>query len=342
MRRPEFEAPPVDPAAIARAVEVLKRGGLVALPTETVYGLAADATNESAVRAIFAAKGRPADHPVIVHVQNESAIELWASAVPPAAHALAQAFWPGPLTLVLKRSARISDLVTGGQDTVGLRAPAHPWTQAVLRGLGRPLAAPSANRFGRVSPTTAGHVRADLGEKPDGAVDLILDGGPCPVGIESTIVDLTGARPRLLRHGFIARSELERVLGVAVDAADPTAPRVSGSLERHYAPATPLEVVPAEALAGWLRTRPRLRLAVLAPPALIKAWPSVQRPQCARAAASDADDYARALYADLRRLDAAGADRIVVVAPPAGERWLAIHDRLRRAQAGSGPLDAGA
>jgi len=341
MRRPEFEPPPVDPAAIARAVDVLERRGLVALPTETVYGLAADATNDAAVRAIFAAKGRPADHPVIVHVADGNAIGLWATAVPAAAHVLARAFWPGPLTLVLQRGARISDLVTGGQDTVGLRAPAHPWAQAVLRQLGRPLAAPSANRFGRVSPTSAEHVRADLGEKPGGAVDLILDGGPCPVGIESTIVDLSGARPRLLRHGFIARSDLERVLGVAVEAADPTAPRVSGSLERHYAPATPLDVVPVEALAGWLRSRSNLRLAVLAPPALIEAWPSGRRPQIARAAASDADAYARALYAELRRLDAAGVDRIVVVAPPAGERWLAIHDRLRRAQAGSRPVDSG-
>lgn len=340
MRPPEFEPPPIDPAAIARAVDVLKRGGLVALPTETVYGLAADATNDAAVRAIFAAKGRPADHPVIVHVPDEDAIERWATAVPPAAHVLAQAFWPGPLTLVLKRGAGISDLITGGQDTVGLRAPGHPWAQAVLRGLGRPLAAPSANRFGRVSPTTAEHVRIDLGEKPAGLVDLVLDGGPCPVGIESTIVDLTGPRPRLLRHGFIARSDLERVLGLAVEAADQTAPRVSGSLERHYAPATPLDVVPAEALNEWLRTRHDLQLALLAAPAVIESWPVARRPLLALPASAAADDYARSLYADLRRLDAVGADRIVIVAPPAGERWMPIHDRLRRAQAGSRRTDS--
>lgn len=335
MNRPEFESPPVDPAAIARAVDVLKRGGLVALPTETVYGLAADATNDAAVRAIFVAKARPADHPVIVHIADAAALEHWAIDVPAAARALAQAFWPGPLTLVLKRSARVSDLITGGQDTVGLRAPGHPWAQAVLRGLKRPLAAPSANRFGRISPTTAEHVRADLGEKPGGLVDLILDGGPCPVGIESTIVDLTGARPRLLRHGFIARSELERVLGVAVESADPTAPRVSGSLERHYAPATPLDIVSAEGLAEWLQAWRGRRVAVLAPPALIEAWPSEARPLLSLAAPDAADDYARTLYADLRRLDAAGADRIVILTPPAGERWTPVHDRLRRAAAGS-------
>ncbi len=215
---------------------MLKRGGLVALPTETVYGLAADATNDAAVRSIFAAKGRPADHPVIVHLTGADAIDEWSSAAPPAARVLAQAFWPGPLTLVLKRSARVSDVITGGQDTVGLRAPGHPWAQAVLQAFGRAVAAPSANRFGRVSPTTADHVRADLGIKPDGAVDLILDGGPCPVGIESTIVDLSGAHPRLLRQGSILRSDLARVLGVAVEASDAGAPRVSGSLERHYAP----------------------------------------------------------------------------------------------------------
>jgi len=337
MGPPDFELPPVDPEAVARAVDVLARGGLVALPTETVYGLAADATSDAAVRAIFAAKGRPADHPVIVHVADAAAIGTWSRDAPPAAHALAQAFWPGPLTLVLRRSARVSDLITGGQDTVGLRAPGHPWAQAVLRGLGRPLAAPSANRFGRVSPTTAEHVRADLGLKPAGAVDLILDGGPCPVGIESTIVDLTGPRPRLLRHGCIARSDLERVLGVAVESADPTAPRVSGSLERHYAPGTPLDIVAAEALAGWLQSRPNLRLAVLAPPASIEAWPGRRPPVLAVPAPATAGAYARSLYADLRRLDAAGADRIVIVAPPAGERWTPIHDRLLRAQAGSSP-----
>jgi len=327
--------PPVDHDAIARAVEVLKRGGLVALPTETVYGLAADATNEAAVRSIFAAKGRPADHPVIVHVTGADAIEEWSRDAPPAANALAQAFWPGPLTLVLKRSTRVSDVITGGQDTVGLRAPGHPWAQAVLRTFGRAVAAPSANRFGRVSPTTADHVRADLGVKPDGAVDLILDGGPCPVGIESTIVDLSGARPRLLRQGTISCSDLERVLGVDVDVSDAGAPRVSGSLERHYAPGTPLEVVSTGALSARLQLACKETLAVLAPLSVLDAWPRERAPLLALAAPESADDYARMLYANLRRLDAARADRILIVAPPTGERWAPIHDRLRRAQAGS-------
>jgi L-threonylcarbamoyladenylate synthase len=329
------ETPPVDHAAIARAVAVLGRGGLVALPTETVYGLAADATNEAAVRSIFAAKGRPADHPVIVHVTGAEAIEEWSKDAPPEAYALAQAFWPGPLTLVLKRSARVSDVITGGQDTVGLRAPGHPWAQVLLQAFGRAVAAPSANRFGRVSPTTADHVRADLGVKPEGAVDLILDGGPCPVGIESTIVDLSGACPRFLRQGSISCSDLERVLGVAVEAPDAGAPRVSGSLERHYAPGTPLEVVAKEVLPARLQQARTESLAVLAPVAVLDAWPSERAPLLALAAPQDADDYARVLYANLRRLDAARADRIVIVAPPAGERWEPIHDRLRRAQAGS-------
>jgi L-threonylcarbamoyladenylate synthase len=337
-----WNTPPVDHAAIARAVAVLERGGLVALPTETVYGLAADATNEAAVRSIFAAKGRPADHPVIVHVAGAAAIAEWSRDAPAAALALAQAFWPGPLTLVLRRSGRVSDVVTGGQDTVGLRAPGHPWAQAVLQALGRPVAAPSANRFGRISPTTADHVRADLGVKPDGAVDLVLDGGPCPVGIESTIVDLTGDQPRLLRQGSISHSDLERVLGRAVAAPDVAAPRVSGRLERHYAPRTRLEVIAPDALADGLRRSHAKSLAVLAPPAVLTAWPGITAPHFSLAAPDNADDYARTLYANLRRLDAAGAERIIVVAPPHGERWLPIHDRLQRAQAGSRPEGEGA
>ena len=184
---------PVDWDAISRAAEVLRRGGLVAMPTETVYGLAADAGNPDAVRAVFSAKGRPADHPVIVHVADVGAIGDWAAEVPAAARELAAAFWPGPLTLVLKRDARVPDLITGGQDTVGLRSPAHPWARALLQRFGGAVAAPSANRFGRISPTTAQHVIDELGLKPAGAVDMVLDGGPCPVGIESTIVDLSGA-----------------------------------------------------------------------------------------------------------------------------------------------------
>ena len=208
-----MNAPPIDTAAIKRAAEVLRRGGIVALPTETVYGLAADAENEDAVRQLFAAKGRPADHPVIVHVSGADAFNDWAIEVPDAAHVLARAFWPGPLTLVLKRSARARDIVTGGQDTVGLRAPAHPWMRAVLHAFGGALAAPSANSFGRVSPTTAQHVIDDLGVKPRGKVDLVVDGGACPVGIESTIVDVCSDPPTLLRPGAITRDRLQHAIG---------------------------------------------------------------------------------------------------------------------------------
>ncbi len=328
-----MDAPTVDSARIAQAVEALKRGGLVAVPTETVYGLAADACNEAAVRAIFAAKGRPADHPVIVHVADASAIDDWARDVPDSARALAAAFWPGPLTLVLKRSPRALDVVTGGQDTVGLRCPAHPWARALLQAFGGALAAPSANRFGQLSPTTAGHVRAALGEKPAGALDLILDGGACPVGIESTIVDLSGAQPALLRPGSITRLALEQVLGTPVAEPAGDAPRAPGRLERHYAPRTPLEVVPVDRLGSRLAALFHLRVAVLAPAAVLhtlRAQPAVQV-----AASEDAEVYARELYANLHELDQAGVERIVVSAPPDGGEWTAVHDRLRRAQAGS-------
>lgn len=322
---------PPDPDQIAQAAAALARGGLVAMPTETVYGLAADAGNEAAVRSIFAAKGRPADHPVIVHIAEAQALDAWAREVPASARALAQAFWPGPLTLVLKRAPRVLDVVTGGQDTVALRCPAHPWAQALLAAFGGAVAAPSANRFGRISPTAAEHVRADLGEKPAGAVDLVLDGGPCPVGIESTIVDLSGAAPTLLRPGSITRSALEQVLGAPVADADDDAPRAPGRLERHYAPRTPLEVVPPDRLGSRLAALFHLRVALLAPQALLETLRCA--PMVEIAAAQDAAAYARLLYANLHWLDRAGADRIVVAAPPAGPEWTAIHDRLRRAQA---------
>ena len=327
-------SPPVDAATIAAAVRVLHHGGLVALPTETVYGLAADADNRSAVQAVFAAKGRPADHPLIVHVRDGAAIDAWARDVPQAARALAARFWPGPLTLVLRRSARAHDGLTGGQDTVGLRCPAHPWARALLEALtqedpARAVAAPSANSFGRISPSQAAHVRADLGEKPSGTVDLILDGGACPVGIESTIVDLSAGAPRLLRPGAVTREQLQAVLGVPVPDAGSDAPRASGRLESHYAPRTPLELVDEGALAARLNALRGERLAVLAPArALLDRGAQV----VARAIApSDPADYARRLYALLHELDAAGAGRILVARPPQGDAWEALHDRLNRA-----------
>jgi L-threonylcarbamoyladenylate synthase len=324
---------PLDAAArqrIAQAAGVLRAGGLVAFPTETVYGLGADAGQPEAVRRIFDAKGRPADHPVIVHVRDASQLDDWARDVPPAARALAQAFWPGPLTLVLARGARVHDAVTGGQDSVGLRCPSHPWAQALLAAFGGAIAAPSANSFGRISPTTAAHVRGDLGEKPGGRVDLILDGGPCPVGIESTIVDLSRGTPRLLRPGSVTRAQLEAVLGIAVPDAGADAPRASGRLESHYAPRTPLECVAAAQLPARLNALRGQRLAVLAPAAaLLDPGPQV----VLRLVAPDsADAYAQQLYALLHRLDAADAERILVAWPPAGPEWEAVYDRLRRAR----------
>jgi L-threonylcarbamoyladenylate synthase len=325
----DASSPAPDPALIARAAQILRAGGLVAFPTETVYGLGAAAEQPEAVGRIFSAKGRPADHPVIVHVQDAAAIDQWARTAPEGARRLAQRFWPGPLTLVLPRAARAHDLITGGQDSVGLRCPAHPWARALLAACGGAIAAPSANSFGRISPTTAAHVRADLGEAPQGKVDCILDGGPCPVGIESTIVDFTGVTPRLLRPGSITRAQLEGVLGVPVPDAGSSAPRASGRLDSHYAPRTPLVLVPMAGLAAAINARRGERLGVLAPAdALLDASPqAVLR----LIAPSSAEDYARRLYAMLHELDASGASTLLVVQPPQGPDWDGVHDRLRRA-----------
>jgi L-threonylcarbamoyladenylate synthase len=322
--------PAPDPALVARAAAVLQAGGLVAFPTETVYGLGALAESPAAVRAIFDAKGRPADHPVIVHVADASALDDWAIDIPPAARMLVSAFWPGPLTLVLKRSHRAHDLITGGQPTIGLRCPAHPWARALLAATGAAVAAPSANSFGRISPTTAQHVRNDLGQKPTGKIDLILDGGPCPVGIESTIVDLSAGTPRLLRPGAVTRAPLEQVLGEPVPDAGHAAPRASGRLASHYAPRTPLELVDAGQLAARVAALHGKRLALLAPASATLPADS-DHVLLHEVAPEEAEDYGRRLYAALHRLDAAGAGRILVVRPPAGPDWLAVHDRLRRA-----------
>ncbi len=336
----------VDAHAIERAASVLIRGGLVAFPTETVYGLGANADNVVAVRAIFAAKGRPVDHPVIVHVHDAQAIDAWSNDATPAARKLAQEFWPGPLTLVLPRSERAHDALTGGQASIGLRCPAHSWARALLAAFcaargdaAAALAAPSANSFGRISPTTAAHVRADLGEKPDGNVDLILDGGPCPVGIESTIVDLSGTAPRLLRHGAITRRQLEDVLGLPVRDADRDAPRASGGLRSHYAPHTPLELVEAHRLPSRINELRGNRIAVLAPAAALldRTADIVLR----LIAPAEPQEYARRLYALLHQLDASAATRMLIVLPPIGEAWDAVHDRLQRAAAAKDAEDEG-
>ena len=248
--------------AVEESAAILRRGGLVAFPTETVYGLGADAENPEAVARIFAAKGRPANHPVIVHIGRTEQLEHWAADIPPLAWRLAQRFWPGPLALILKRHARVPDAVTGGQDTVGLRVPDHPMALALLAAFGGGIAAPSANRFGRLSPPNSAHVCAELGE----AVEHILDGGPCRVGIESTILDLSGGHPRQLRPGAIMAGALEDVLGQPLAAALGDAPQVPGALPSHYAPQTPLALFPSNNLKTEFTRRLKKgeRVAVLA------------------------------------------------------------------------------
>jgi L-threonylcarbamoyladenylate synthase len=322
---------PATPAAIEAAASCLRGGELVAFPTETVYGLGADARNPEAVRRIFAAKGRPAAHPVIVHLADAGQLASWARTVPEGAARLAAAFWPGPLTLILPRAAHVADVVTGGQDSVGLRVPAHPVARALLAAFARDgggIAAPSANRFGRISPTTAAHVAEDLGE----SVAMILDGGACAVGIESTIVAFTGDEPVLLRPGGIGVDALSRVLGRPPRAPDDSAPRASGTLAAHYAPRTPALLVPRHALQSeiaQLAARDE-RVAVLAraaarPDDLADVW---------IAAPADAAAYAHDLYANLRALDAADADVIVIESVPEDDAWLAVRDRLARATQG--------
>jgi L-threonylcarbamoyladenylate synthase len=314
------------PESIAAAVAVLRRGGLVGLPTETVYGLAADAENELAVRRIFAVKGRPSSHPLIVHVAHPEAMESWVRSVPPEAILLAEAFWPGPLTLVLPRSGRASDAVTGGQDTVAIRVPGHPVALALLRAFGGGVAAPSANRFGRVSPTRAEHVRADLGSD----VDLVLDGGPARVGVESTIVDLSGEGPALLRPGGVSTEELARVLGRPVRAAGSPTVRAPGLLQSHYAPrAGVLLAEPGAVLARAMAlAEGGARVAVAVPEGV-----EVPAPLAALRIPGDIEGLARELYALLRSLDASGIDVAVVSVPREEGLGLAVVDRLRRAAA---------
>ena len=315
-----------DAAGLEQAVQRLLHDELVAFPTETVYGLGANASSVSAVQKIFAAKGRPADHPVIVHVADARALDDWAVNIPPEARRLAEAFWPGPLTLVLPRAAHVPDEVTGGQNTVGLRCPAHPVAQALLRAFAaaapqRPcgLAAPSANPFGRISPTTAAHVATDFID----ADLLILDGGECAVGIESTIIDCSRAQPVLLRPGAVTSAMLAQVLGRLPALPDAQAPRVSGALPSHYAPRKPLRLVSAkeitEAPAALAAQTAVLALTPLALP--VFAW--------YRGAPTEASQYAQVLYANLREMDQSPAAQLWVEDPPT--EWMAVTDRLKRA-----------
>ncbi len=318
-----------DSTRIDGAVEALRRGEAVGLPTETVYGLAADARNREAIARVFALKGRPLHHPLIVHLPAALPLIEWAADVPAAAYRLAEAFWPGPLTLVLRRHPAVLDAVTGGQSTIALRVPAHPVAQAVLQAFGDGLVAPSANRFGHLSPTTAAHVRNEFGD----ALPVVLDGGACTVGVESSIVDLSGATPRLLRPGMLAPGAIEDVLGARLARdMDPDSPRVPGSLESHYAPRTPTHWVEVSrrypnvdsAMHAGAEALGRPRVAVLAHGEMPTGWTGVAMPR-------DPDAYATQMYAALRELDAGGFAALLVEAPPDEEAWLAIRDRLRRA-----------
>lgn len=304
---------------VALAVERLRGGGLVAIPTETVYGLAADAEQPAAVARIFDVKRRPRNHPLIVHLAGLHAIDGWVDEVTPALELLADACWPGPLTMIVRRGPRVVDAVTGGRDTVGLRVPAQPLTLDLLERLGGGVAAPSANRFGRVSPTTAQHVVDDLGGALDPARDLVLDGGPCPVGVESTIVDLTVDPPQVLRAGAIAADTIASLLATPVAGASGES-RASGMLAAHYAPACEV-VLAADATEAAHRQA------------------ELERSGRRSRVLDRTDDLvaaARLLYADLRAADADGLDVLVVVLPPAEGLGHALRDRLFKASAGSG------
>lgn len=342
---PHIVMPPAD--AITKAAEQLATGELVAFPTETVYGLGGDAENPTAIAAIYAAKGRPANHPVIVHVAPEGDPGYWSDDVTPAARKLMDAFWPGPLTLILKRAPHIPDAVSGGQDSVGLRCPSHPVAQALLREFARikggsrgqgGVAAPSANRFGQVSPTAAQHVRDEFAGLP-GVTIHVLDGGEAAVGIESTIVDLSRGFPALLRPGHITPEEIAEVLGEMprLPGQDTDAPRASGTLKAHYAPRTPLYLCDADQFAPALAMRPggeRVAVAAFAStlgklPADASASADIVKVVLPATPAALATD----LYAMLRRLDRANVTHILFERLPDTPAWAAVGDRLGRAAA---------
>jgi L-threonylcarbamoyladenylate synthase len=341
--------PPVsgsDPADILQAAAILSAGGLVAFPTETVYGLGADAENPAAISRIYTAKGRPANHPVIVHLSPEADLGYWANTVPDAALQLIAAFWPGPLSLILPRAHHIPDLVSGGQDTIGLRCPSHPVAQALLRAFkqGRGgIAAPSANKFGHVSPTTAFHVQQEFamasGSSPASSQEqlltMILDGGASEVGIESTILDLsrlTTHGPVLLRPGHVTEKQIAQVLGRMPNRADADAPRASGTLASHYAPRTPLLLQTVEALT---QSAIKLQKAGRSFAVLSHSMHPPTGASAVRHLACEATAYAHDLYAALRELDQTNAFVILLEAPPDTLSWQGVNDRLRRAAHGS-------
>jgi L-threonylcarbamoyladenylate synthase len=311
---------------IHTAVSILRNGGLVAFPTETVYGLGADATNPSALSKIFAAKGRPVNHPLIVHIADISQLSQWAVAIPEAGLQLARAFWPGPLTLVLQKALPVSNLVTGGQDSIAVRIPDHPVAKMLLEAFGGGLAAPSANRFGRISPTTAEAVKEELGD----AVNWILNGGQSEVGVESTIVDIRSGSPIILRPGMITAKQIEAVLHERVKAVVPTqAPRVSGSLDLHYAPQTVTRLIQSEEILHFL--------AELSEDDFPIALLSYSQPQVKLAGIEwigmpdNPKQYAHELYQTLRAVDKQGFHQLIIEAVPDDREWDGIRDRLQRA-----------
>ena len=337
----QFQSPlAADAQAIAAAADALAQGHLVAFPTETVYGLGADALSTKAVGRVFFVKGRPPDHPLIVHVASSQAAEGLAREWPESAQILARAFWPGPLTLVVRRSPRVPDSVTGGQDTVGLRVPAHPVALALLQAFARvgsgAVAAPSANVFGALSPTRALDVTQGLKTRL-GPEDLVLDGGPCSVGLESTIVDCTVSPVRILRPGGVPRQAIARLLALAPEdsvAERESRPRVSGSHESHYAPRTPLLVLDHEAL--WARVHAEL---ARNPQIKLYAWVFRLLPEHGSLlsqglAPRDPQAYGQALYARLHDWDSKGFDALFLESPPNEPEWEAVRDRLRRAAYG--------
>ena len=343
LESPRMIRPGSDPAALAEAAERIRHGQLVGLPTETVYGLGADALNDAGVARIFAAKGRPADHPLIVHVAEAAQVEAYASSVPAFAARLMAAFWPGPLTLILPRRPGVATAAAGGQDSIGLRCPAHPVAQALLKACGTGIAAPSANRFGRVSPTTAAHVQQELGDEL-----LVLDGGPCAVGIESSIVDCTRGQPVLLRPGVLTRAQLEAACGQTVldkDALASQAPRASGTLASHYAPHARVQLLDAQALQVALLSAFQSELESELEPAqpgapslgriavYARTQPELPAGVIYRAMPHQAEQAAHELFAVLRDLDAEGVTQIWVETPPVASAWDGVRDRLLRAAA---------
>ena len=333
---------PAEPLAVERAARLLADGHLVAFPTETVYGLGADGLNSAAVTRIFQAKGRPADHPLILHVADVAHARALAREWPSAAEQLAATFWPGPLTFILKRAPRVPDAVTGGQDTVGVRMPAHPIARSLITAFAAigsgVVAAPSANRFGSISPTRARDVAHSLAGRW-GEHDMILDGGECSVGVELTIVDLSSGAPRILRPGGVGRDAIEQALGRPLEDSDAPAPRVSGALESHYAPqATTMLVSTAQMVTRLQQVRARDRCASADVACLV--MDPVLRDQLATMPhvvvmpmSPSADGYARELYARLHDADQQGVVAILVEAPPTTMAWEAVNDRLKRATA---------